>query len=90
MFVWIILRVAEKGGLVARPRRNEDAEAGKRVGIFLSPDDQVLMRRLCSEFYQNGATGLFRALMLAEAKRRGWNPPEAPPTPQKPPGEHAV
>jgi len=73
----------KKGDLVARAKRNEDAESGKRVGIFLSPDDQVLMRRLCSEFYQSGATGLFRALMLAEAKRRNWNLPEAAPAPQK-------
>ena len=51
-------------------RSNEDAEPSKRVNIFLTAEDQRLLTRLLPEFHQNGPTGLFRALMREEIRRR--------------------
>ena len=56
---------------------NADSEPSKRVNIMLTPEDQQIADRLKIEMHQRGMTGLVRALLLEEAKRRGWPSPYA-------------
>ena len=56
---------------------NPESEPSKRVNILLTPEDQQIAGRLMVEYHQRGMTGLVRALLLEEAKRRGWPSPYA-------------
>lgn len=63
---------------MGRPKKNPESEPFKRCNVSLSADDLTLLDRFKVELIQNGPTGVFRALMVKEAKRLGWIAPDAP------------
>lgn len=51
-------------------KQNADSEPGRRVNIYLYPEDEAIVDRLLPFYHQKGLTGLIRALLKEENARR--------------------